>query len=248
MSVFSVYNIKGGVGKTAAAVNLAYLSSLDGSRTLLWDLDPQSSATFYLRVKPKIKGGSRGLINDRRSIESSIKGTDFENFDLLPGAFSYRKFDRLLWDSGNPVKGMSRLLKQLAGEYDQIFLDCSPGMTVLAEALFRVSDTVLVPTIPTTLSMRTLEQLRKYYRRRSLDRSSVLGFFSMVDRRKKLHRSLCDSNTKKPFRFLKACIPFSSIVEQMGLHRNPVCFFAASSKPSRAFKDLWGEIRGIGNR
>ena len=118
MSVFSVYNSKGGVGKTAAAVNLAYLSSLDGSRTLLWDLDPQSSATFYLRVKPKIKGGSRGLISDRKRIGSSIKGTDFENFDLLPGAFSYRKLDRLLLDSGDPAKSLARLLKQLAGEYD----------------------------------------------------------------------------------------------------------------------------------
>lgn len=248
MSIFSVYNIKGGVGKTAAAVNLAYLSSLDGSRTLLWDLDPQSSATFYLRVKPKIRGGSKSLINERRRIGSSIKGTDFEDFDLLPGAFSYRKLDRLLLKAGNPARGMARVLKQLEREYDRIFLDCSPGMTVTAEALFSLSDTVLVPTIPTTLSMRTLEQLRKYYRKNSLDSSAVLGFFSMVDRRKTLHRSLCDPATKKPFKFLNACIPFSSVVERMGIHRNPVCFYAASSKPSRAFRELWGEIRGITDR
>ena len=120
-------------------------------------------------------------------------------------------------------------------------------LAVTAEALFRLSDTVLVPTIPTTLSMRTLEQLRKYYQKSSLKSASVLGFFSMVDRRKTLHRSLCDSATKKPFKFLNTCIPFSSTVERMGLHRNPVCFYAASSKPSRAFRELWEEIRGIRN-
>lgn len=245
MRTFSIYNIKGGVGKTAAAVNFAYLSSLDGSRTLLWDLDPQSSSTFYLRVKPKIKGGTRALVKDRKRIASSIKGTDFENFDLLPGAFSNRRLDRLLLDSGNPAREMARMLKQLAKEYDQVFLDCPPGMTLVAEALFKVTNTVLVPTVPTTLSMRTLEQLRKYYHKRSLDSSSILGFFSMVDRRKKLHRSICDSNEQKPIQFLKTCIPYSSVVEQMGLHRNPVCYYAASSKASTAFSDLWDEIRSL---
>jgi len=47
MTVFGIYNIKGGVGKTAASVNLSYLSSLDGNKTLLWDLDPQGSSSFY---------------------------------------------------------------------------------------------------------------------------------------------------------------------------------------------------------
>ena len=60
--VLATYNIKGGVGKTSAAVNLAVLAAREGARTLLWDLDPQGASTYLFRVKPKIKGGGRKLV------------------------------------------------------------------------------------------------------------------------------------------------------------------------------------------
>jgi len=56
MRILASYNIKGGVGKTATAVNLAYLAANAGMRTLVWDLDPQGAASFYFRIKPKVKG------------------------------------------------------------------------------------------------------------------------------------------------------------------------------------------------
>ena len=65
MSVFGVYNIKGGVGKTASTVNLAWLAASEGARTLVWDLDPQGAASFYFRIKPKVKSGARGLIANK---------------------------------------------------------------------------------------------------------------------------------------------------------------------------------------
>ena len=55
MSIVAVYNIKGGVGKTATAVNLAYLSSTEGGLTLLCDMDPQGSASYYFRIRPEKK-------------------------------------------------------------------------------------------------------------------------------------------------------------------------------------------------
>jgi len=67
MKTIASYNVKGGVGKTSAAVNLAYLSAQDGYRTLLWDLDPQGAATFLFRIRPKVKGGSRKLVGGSRS-------------------------------------------------------------------------------------------------------------------------------------------------------------------------------------
>ncbi|NLC70075.1 MAG: hypothetical protein GX751_01815 [Desulfuromonadaceae bacterium] len=63
--------------------------------TLVWDLDPQVAATFYFRVKPKIKGGGKNLFRGKPDLTGLVKGTDFENLDLLPADFSCRHLD--LW-------------------------------------------------------------------------------------------------------------------------------------------------------
>ena len=61
----ATYNIKGGAGRTSAAVNLAYLAARAGATTLLWDLDPQGGSTYLLRVKPKVRGGGRKLVGGK---------------------------------------------------------------------------------------------------------------------------------------------------------------------------------------
>ena len=94
--VLATYNIKGGVGKTSAAVNLAYLAARGGARTLLWDLDPQGGSTYLLRVKPKVRGGGRKLVRGKSAIDALIKGTDYDGLDLLPADFSYRHMDLAL--------------------------------------------------------------------------------------------------------------------------------------------------------
>ncbi len=93
MKTLALYSNKGGVGKTAAAVNLAYLAAKSGLVTLICDLDPQGSATYYFRVKPKLKPKAQGLIRARKQIDRSIKGTDYENLDLLPADFTHRNLD-----------------------------------------------------------------------------------------------------------------------------------------------------------
>lgn len=243
MRVFSTFNIKGGVGKTASTINLAYLSSLAGARTLIWDLDPQSSATFYLRVKARIKGGSKGLIRGKQPLDSLIRGSDFDNLDLLPADFSYRKLDLLLHRAKNPFKRLAQLMRPLAKEYDHLFLDCAPGITLVSESVFVASDVLLIPTIPTTLSMRTLEQLAKYLKKRDLKDLKVWPFLCMVDRRKSLHRQIAESHDNFPFDRLMTRIPFSSVVERMGIHRAPLHTFAASSPAAKAYTLLWNEIQ-----
>ena len=82
MRVYGLYNIKGGVGKTAAAVNLAYLSARDGRSTLLWDLDPQGAASYCLQVDPKVKGGRKGLLRGKSPVADLIKPNYAEGYKL----------------------------------------------------------------------------------------------------------------------------------------------------------------------
>src|SRR6476620_3070672 len=121
--VFATYNIKGGVGKTTTAVNLAYLAARDGQRTLLWDLDPQGAASYLFRIRPRVKGGAKALIRGARSLDDGVKGTDFDNLDLLPADFTYRNMDLELDATKNSTRRLRRLLKPLSDEYDVIFLD-----------------------------------------------------------------------------------------------------------------------------
>jgi len=243
MRVFATFNIKGGVGKTASAINLAYLSALEGARTLIWDLDPQSSATFYLRIKPKIKGGSKRLIKGKQDLDSLIRGSDFDNLDLLPADFSYRKLDLLLDRTNKPAKRLTQLIKPFSKEYDHLFLDCAPGITLVSESVFVAADVLLVPTIPTTLSLRTLDLLAKYVHKRRLRKLRIWPFFCMLDRRKSLHRKVVMSNQDSPFDLLETTIPFSSTVERMGVHRAPLESFATRTPAAGAYRQLWQEIQ-----
>ena len=238
MRTIALYNIKGGVGKTSTAVNLAYLSARQGRRTLLWDLDAQGAATFILRVRPRVKGGGEALIRAARPLDSAIKASDFEHLDLLPADFTYRHLDLLLDEQSKPTRRLARLLRPLRREYDDVFLDCPPSMSLLSESVLRAADTVLVPLIPATLSLRTMDQLRDFVRDQPGHRPRVRGFYSMVDRRKRLHREVVDTPRDG---IAAASIPALSIVEQMAARREPVVHFAPRSVVSQRYRDLWNE-------
>jgi cellulose biosynthesis protein BcsQ len=240
--VIAVYNIKGGVGKTATAVNLAYLSAASGARTLLWDLDPQGAATFYYRIRPRLKGGVKKLIRGKKPIDRHIRGTDFEGLDLLPADFSNRKLDLTLDASGDPRKRIARLIKPLAKDYDHLYLDCAPNISLASEGVFAAADALLVPSIPTTLSNRTLEQLRRHLDEEGPSGLKVLPFHSMVDRRKAMHREVCGERRSNEFDFLEAEIPYASVVEQMGNERAPLMAYAPNSDAAAAYEKLWREM------
>jgi cellulose biosynthesis protein BcsQ len=244
LKIIGVYNIKGGVGKTASAINTAYLAAQDGNRTLVWDLDPQAAATYYFRVKPKVKGGSEALVRGKRALDSVVKGTDFENLDLLPADFSFRNMDLVLEDAKKPTKQLSRLLKPLSEEYDYIFLDCPPSISLVSENIFRACDAILVPMIPTTLSARTLHQLMDFLTGHAqLGELRVMPFFSMVDRRKRLHIDLMGRLPEEYPGILETFIPYASEVERMGVHRMPLTAYAPSNVAAKAYRDLWEEVK-----
>ena len=200
MRIIASYNLKGGVGKTTAAVNLAYLSSAAGHRTLLWDLDPQGAATYLLRVRPRVKGGSPKLVRGSWPMMEAVKGTDFEDLDLLPADFTYRHMDIDLNGRPKPQRTLRRLLAPLSSEYDRVILDTPPSLSLVSENVIRAADVVLVPLIPTVLSVRTFDQLATFIDELKGRKPALRGFFSMVDRRRKLHKEsspLCPQNVTR---------------------------------------------------
>jgi cellulose biosynthesis protein BcsQ len=243
VTVLALYSNKGGVGKTAAAVNLAYLAAQTGAQILICDLDPQSSTTYYFRVKPKLKPKARGFVKAGQPIDRSIKGTDYEKLDLLPADFSHRNLDLSFAESKKSKTRLKRVIGPLKQEYEYIILDCPPTINIVAENVFNTADFILVPLIPTTLSVRTHRQLLSFLQKNGYEASSVYGFISMLDRRKKLHRQLALDVQQEFDRVLRSPIPYLSAVEQMGLHREPLPAFAPNSAAAKAYQALWAEIQ-----
>jgi cellulose biosynthesis protein BcsQ len=239
MKVISVYNIKGGVGKTATSVNLAYSCAMSGMRTLLWDLDSQGAASYYFNVKPEIKGGTKKLFK-AKDLGGLVQETNIDGLDLIPADFSYRHMDLFLDCEKKPKKLMSEFLSRFEDDYDIIFLDCPPSFSLVSESVFKSSDVMLVPIIPTTLSLRTYNQILEYVEAHKKLNLKVMPFFSMVDRRKKLHLEILGQTDIKGL--LRTSIPYLSIIEHMGIRMAPVGVFAPKSAAAETFSELWTEV------
>lgn len=242
MRILASYSIKGGVGKTTAAANLAWLAAQDFRRVLLWDLDPQGGATYLFRVRPKVKGGGKALVRGRRELIDAVKASDFDNLDVLPADFSYRRLDLWLDAQKKPTRRLSQLLDGMRQEYDLVLMDCAPSVSLVSENIVRAADLLLAPVLPSPLSLRTLDQLDSFAANTKGKTPPVLAFLSMVDRRRRLHRELLDSFPSTRADVAKTVIPAASAVEQMGVRRAPLVQWAPRSNAARAYVDLWNEV------
>jgi chromosome partitioning protein len=243
MKVLATYNIKGGVGKTSAAVNLGALAAADGLSTLLWDLDPQGAASFLLRIRAKVKGGGRRLVRGRSELPELLRGTDVEGLDLLPADFSYRHLDLALDGTKRPTRRLARVLAPLADHYDLVIIDCQPSISLVSESVFDAADALLVPLIPSTLSLRTFDQLVDYVRSEVERPPEIIGFFSMLDRRKKLHREVVARLPQERSEVVPVAIPAATEVEQMAVHRQPVVDLMPRGRAALAYRELWQHVR-----
>lgn len=242
MSIIAVSNIKGGVGKTATSVNLAYLSAVDGINTLLCDMDSQGSASYYFRIRPKKKFNTKKFLKGGKHIDRNIRGTDYPGLDLLPADFSFRNIDIALDGLKKSTQRIGKILAPLQREYGCIFLDCPPNVTLLSENIFHAADIILIPLIPTTLSILALKKLLGFLGKMNYRRFKVLVFFSMVEKRKKMHVEMMQRISKN-HRILPIAIPYLADVEKMGVYRQPVTAARPGSAATTAYQKLWTEIR-----
>jgi cellulose biosynthesis protein BcsQ len=239
MKVFAVYNLKGGVGKTASSVNFGWFAANAGFRTLVWDLDPQGAATFYFRVRPKLRGGGKGLLRFKRGLARQVRATDYERLDLIPADPSNRHLDLFLARKKRPLARLRRSLRTIRKDYDIVLLDCAPGISLTSEAVFEASDALIIPVIPTPLSLRALDQVRHHLREHKHP-PALHPFFCMVDLRRKMHRETMLARATDGF--LVAPVPYSSRIEQMGTERRPLPAYAPNLAATHIYASLWNEI------
>ncbi len=242
MTVIALFNLKGGVGKTASCVNLAFLSSQDGFNTLLWDIDPQGSSSFYYKAKQKHKTGTKKLFSEEFPLEDAVMESDYPKLELIPADQSAKSMDVMMDELRSSKKKLKSMLSPLSKQYDFVFIDCPPGLSALSENIFHAADVILMPIIPTTLSVRTYNMVKDYFKEKELDMSKMMCFFTMVDLRKNMHNEVMDELYKDK-KFFQNYVPYLSDVEKMGIHRGPIESFAKSSYAARCYRELWDEIK-----
>ena len=236
MKSVAVFSVKGGVGKTALAVNLAHAAATQSARrTLLWDLDAQGAATYVLKLAPKGGASARKLFGGDAELGLAIQPSAWPGLDLLAADKSLRNLEGQL-AADDKGKRLRKLLKDLGGDYDRIVLDCPPGLGALAEQLFRAVDLLVVPMLPSPLSVRATDQLTEHLVRHHDGLPPMVPVFSMVDMRRALHRNLVAASPDQ------LAIPYASAVEAMAVHRSPIAARTPSAPAARAFGAVWTAV------
>src|SRR5271169_5619417 len=166
-TILACVNLKGGVGKTAIAVNFAAYCGREGMRTLLVDCDPQTNATFScIRgedwVEHAEKYGTIASLLGVRSIAGATNHNDattvikkgvFENVDLVPSHISLFSVDLDLGGAAGRELKLRKALKPVLDQYDMVVCDCPPNLTIPTQNAIAMSTHYVVPVSPDYLSI-----------------------------------------------------------------------------------------------
>lgn len=148
MKIISIVNIKGGVGKTASAVNIAACLSEYGKRVLVADGDAQGNTSQQLKVYSINNPTISDVLTDKElDINSVIKKTEYENIDVIPSNHKLEFAERtiLIDTTRSQHNRLSKALKAVEEEYDYCIIDCPPRLNMSTINALAASDEVLVP-------------------------------------------------------------------------------------------------------
>lgn len=243
VAVIAIASVKGGVGKTTLAADLAWRCAAQGGhRTLLWDLDPQGGAGFLLGHDEPAVARAVGMFQREGRPRQMVEPTRHPGLSLLPADPSLRNLPIQLARLG--PRRVAQVSSLLRADFDRIVMDCPAGYNELTEQVIAAADLVIVPLPPSPLSARSLDQLRRELLRTHHRHPPILPVLSMYNSRRPLHREVARGSALG-----WPTIPYSAQLEQSAVHREPLGSFAPKSEAARYLGRLWSGIEAkIGER
>jgi chromosome partitioning protein len=266
--VISFINMKGGVGKTTCAVNIAaYLAREHQKRVLLADLDPQTNASLSVMTEKRWTKWQEenGTMADVLEAESKRHSADLfklkdciihdvieeiPGLDLIPSHLKLTFLDLDLAARPGRERIFSRKLEKVKADYDIIICDCAPNLMTGTQNALYASDSFFIPMQPDYLSSIGLELLldRLAYLRKSLEfKISCLGAaFTRVRAHLHYHQEtmdrLRDAKGLKRVHFFDTHIPENIKLAEAPMEARPIALHDASATGAEAFRSLTAEF------
>ena len=244
----SIFNQKGGVGKTTTCVNFAAALGLKGKKTLLVDLDPQGNTTSGVGIdKTEIEQSTYDiLINDVSAKDILIK-TDFKNLSVLPANMNLAGAELELAEEENRFKALKKALAPLVMEYDYIIIDCPPSLGLLSLNALTASDTLIVPLQCEYYALEGLSQLIHTIDlvKDRLNKKLVMEgvVFTMYDARTNLSLQVVE-NVKDNLQqnIYKTIIPRNVRLAEAPSYGQPITLYDTKSAGAEAYRLLAEEV------
>lgn len=236
MSTIAIYSVKGGVGKTTLAANLAwFFAAKSEHRSLVWDLDPSGGAGYLFGIEESSTRRSSALFGAGRDPRKLVLSTSTPNLSVLPADEGLRDIETKLTRVVGRTK-IGNTVRDLSKDFERIVIDCPPVQSELSKQIIRASDLIIVPLPPSPLSTRAFQQVARQVKASGKHHPPMLPVLSMVDMRRNLHRSAVEDAPAWPV------IPFSSAAEQCAVRQQQVGEFATRSPTAKGIGRLWQAI------
>ena len=250
-SKIAVINQKGGVGKTTTVINLAASLSILGQKSLIIDLDPQGNATTGLgRSNNDEDKNIYNLLIKKKNLKDVIQKTEVENLDVIG---SNVNLSGLEVETANDA-GRAFVLKQilenekiLLSNYENIFIDCPPSLSLLTIMALVASDELLVPLQTEFFALEGITQLVKTIDRIKINLNPELKvrgiLLTMFDKRNKLS-SQVDKEARNYFKdkVYQTVIPRNVRLSEAPSHGLPCVVYDKSCVGSKSYFNLAEEF------
>ncbi len=244
--IIAVSNQKGGVGKTTTSVNLAACVAEKGKRVLLVDIDPQGNASSGLGVTERTPSIYDVLLGEE-SAEAAIRKTDFDNLSVLPSDMALAGAEIELVAIPERETLLRKALETVRSQYDYIFIDCPPSLSLLTLNAMTAADSVLIPIQCEYYALEGVGQLMntlQLVKKRLNPALEIEGVvLTMLDGRTNLGLQVVQE-VKKYFksRVYGAIIPRNVRLSEAPSHGEPINVYDSRSTGAEAYRALAAEF------